>query len=150
MAIQNDNLSSTSSKTLELRVVSDDTGTYPELLHGRTVVSSTTVVVLESERDRGSEMYGGVILTWNEKIASVSIEGWTVDEKERFARKDFSASEDIMQKDSAFTVNCTLTDAGTAATDPPSGWTGPSEKGVWTLDPYVRLRRKTYTLTQTT
>lgn len=150
MATQNDNPSSTSFKTLELRVVSDDTGTYPELLHGRTVVSSTTAVVLESERERGSEMSGGVVLTWNDRIDSVSIEGWTVDQKERLARKDFAASEDIMQKDSAFTITCTLVDAGTAASDPSSGWTGPSEKGVWTLDPYVRLRRKTYTLTQTT
>lgn len=147
MAIDN---YTSSSKTLKLRVVSDRTGVYPELLHGGTVLSSTTAVVLESELERGSEMRGSVTLTWDDSISSVSIEGWTVDEKERVAKKDFAASEDIMQKDTAFTVTCVLADAGTAATDPPSGWTGPSVKGVWTLDPYVRLRRKTYTLTQTT
>lgn len=147
MAIDNDN---SSSKTLTLRVVSDHTGVYPELLHVGTVVSSTTAVVLESELERGTEMGGSVILTWDDSIASVAIEGWTVDERERFAKKDFFASEDIMQKDTAFTVNCVLADTGTPASDPPSGWTGPSSKGIWTLDPYVRLRRKTYTLTQTT
>ena len=147
VAIDNDN---SSSKTLTLRVVSDQTGVYPELLHSGTVVSSTTAVVLESELERGTEMGGNVILKWDESIASVTIEGWTVDERERFAKKEFFASEDIMQKDSAFTVNCVLADTGTPASDPPSGWTGPSSKGIWTLDPYVRLRRKTYTLTQTT
>lgn len=139
-----------SSKTLQLRVVSDRTGVYPELLHDTTVVSSTTAVVLESDLDRGARMYGSVILRWDDAIDSVAIEGWTVDEKERFAKKDFSASEDIMQEDSAFTVNCVLADKGTPASDAPSGWTGPTVDGVWTLDPYVRLRRKTYTLTQTT
>ncbi len=148
MAIDTDN--SSSSKMLQLRVVSDRTGVYPQLFHGGTVVSSTTAVVLESELDRGSEMHGSVTLTWDDAINSVLIEGWTVDEKERFAKKDFSASKDIMQNDSAFTINCVLAGTGVPASDAPSGWTGPSAKGVWTLDPYVRLRRKTYTLTQTT
>ena len=150
MAIQNDNSSSIPSKTLELQVVSDRTGSYPELRHDTTVVSSTTAVVLESEYERGFAMRGSVTIRWDDAIAAVSIEGWTVDAKGRFATKDFVASEDTMQKDTAFTVNCTLSDAPRPATDAPSGWTGPSVEGVWTLDPYVRLKRKTYTLTQTT
>ena len=106
--------------------------------------------MLESEFERGSAMRGSVIIRWDNAISAVSIEGWTVDPTERFATKDFTGSEDTMQKDTAFTVNCTLTDVREPASDPPSGWTGPSVDDVWTLDPYVRLKRKTYTLTQTT
>ena len=75
MAIPNDDSSPLPSKTLELRVVSDRTGTYPELLHDTTVVSSTTAVVLESEFERGSAMRGSVIIRWDNAISAVSIEG---------------------------------------------------------------------------
>ncbi|MGH1347116.1 MAG: hypothetical protein ACRBN8_36480 [Nannocystales bacterium] len=152
MTTDRDNPSSSSEpiKTLELRTVSDRTGNYPQLFHGGIVVNSTTAAVLESSADRGSEMRGRVVITWNDEISEVWVEGWTVDAKARTATQDFSEPGDVMQCDSAYTVKCKLSDQSNPATDAPSGWTGPSGDGVWTLDPYVRLRRKTYTLTQTT
>lgn len=137
------------SATLDLRVVSDSTGVYPELLDGSTVVNSTTAIVLESEAKLGFAMRGTVTIKWNEDVSAVVVEGWTMNEKERYATKEFTAGDDTMQQDFTFTVKCTLSDSSKAATDAPSGWTGPTVEGVWTLDPYVRLKRKGYFVSQT-
>jgi len=151
VAIDHDNSSSSDpSEKLELRAVADRTGNYPELLHGGIVVNSTTAAVLVSSLERGAEMKGYMTITWNDEIGEVWIEGWNVDQKARTATRDFYAPGDVMQCDTAFTVKCKLSNRGEPASDAPSGWTGPSVDGVWTLDPYVRLKRKTYTLTQTT
>jgi len=143
-----DETSTLPSKTLLLSAVTDQTGSYPRLVHGEAVVDTTTAVELESDAARGQSMRGVVTIAWDDSIETVEIEGWTVDAKRRTATGGYSASQDVMQQDTAFTLRCILEDGSRPATDPSSGWVGPNAKGAWTLDPYVRLKRKSFKITQ--
>lgn len=147
---QTEDTSSIPTKKLSLGAVSDESGSYPQLVHDKTVIDTTTAVVLESDTKRGTAMRGTVTIYWDETITSVTITGPSVDMGENSATMIFMAGEDIMQEGSAFTVQCVLKDGSNPSPTPPSGWVGPTKTGVWTLDPYVRLKRKSYTVTQTT
>ncbi|MBV1857700.1 MAG: hypothetical protein KUG77_04750 [Nannocystaceae bacterium] len=147
MTISNE-MSNLPSKTLLLSAVTDGTGSYPQLVYGDAVIDTTTAVELVSDAARGQAMRGVTNISWDDSIEIVAVEGWTVDPKSKTATGSYIASTDVMQKDTAFTVQCVLKDGGKPATDAPSGWVGPDAKGVWTLDPYVRLRRKGFKVTQ--
>ena len=136
------------SKTMRLTMVTDGTGSYPQLTFGDAVIDTTTAVELVADTPRGQSMRGEVSVSWDSSIATVAVEGWTIDAKNRIATGSYSASADVMQQDTAFTLQCTLSGGGRPATDPPAGWLGPDAQGVWTLDPYVRLKRKDFTVTQ--
>ncbi len=136
------------SKTLRLSAVADKTGSYPQLTYGDAVIDTTTAMELVSEAERGQDMRGMLVISWDDSIASVSVEGWTVDPARKTATGGYSASADVMQQDTAFTLQCVLQRAGRPATDPSSGWVGPNAEGIWSLDPYVRLKRKGFKVSQ--
>ena len=92
-------------------------------------------------------MRGELSISWDSSIATVVVEGWRADTSRKIITGSYSASEDVMEQDSAFTVQCTLASGTRPASDPDSGWT--LAAGVWTLDPYVRLKRRSFKVSQT-
>ena len=136
------------SKTMRLTMVTDSSGSYPQLTFGDAVIDTTTAVELVSDSPRGQSMRGEMNVSWDSSIGTVAVEGWSIDAKNRTATGTYSASADVMQQDTAFTLQCTLSGGAKPATKTTAGWVGPNAQGVWTLDPYVQLRRTDFKVSQ--